>query len=356
MTTRLLLVGGFLGAGKTALLLKAAEYLTNQGYSVSMITNDQTGDLVDTAMVRQYDIPVLEVGSSGFCCCFPNLLASVERLEESVHPDIILAEPVGTDLISTVFRPLHTYSPVPFQVAPLTVLVDPFRDPKSFPEEIGSLYEQQLTEANLIVVSKKDLLDEKTTQAHLQALQQHYPAVQVLPLSAQTGEGVQEWLEICLQQSGDIKQLLELNYEPYAQGEACLGWLKVKGQVSSPIPFSLSTWMSGVFQMIERECQGRDATVAHIKMYVRAGKQTLKVSLTQLGCQLFWDPEPTDEKTTQAQFIVNARVNTPPETLEALVRQALIRVGGEMRMHIEMTDQACFSLLPPRPTHRSLSV
>jgi G3E family GTPase len=294
MTTRLLLVGGFLGAGKTALLLKAAQYLTNQEYSVGMVTNDQTGDLVDTVMVQHHEIPVLEVGSSGFCCCFPNLLAPIERLEESVHPDIILAEPIGTDLISTVFHPLHACYPQQFQVAPLTVLVDPFRDPKSFPEEVSYIYESQLAEANLIVVSKKDLLDEKTAQAHLQALQQRYPAAQVLTLSAKTGEGVQQWLEICLQQSGDIERALELNYETYAQGGACLGWLNVQGQISSPEPFSLSTWMSRVFQLIEQECQRRYAAVAHIKMYVRAGEQTLKVSLTQLGHQLFWDaPNPS---------------------------------------------------------------
>ena len=80
MTTRLLLVGGFLGAGKTTLLLKAAQYLTNQGYRVGIVTNDQAEDLVDTAMVRQYDIPVMEVAGGCFCCRFPDLLASVESL------------------------------------------------------------------------------------------------------------------------------------------------------------------------------------------------------------------------------------------------------------------------------------
>jgi hypothetical protein len=178
----------------------------------------------------------------------------------------------------------------------------------------------------------------------------------VLTLSAQTGEGLQEWLEICLQQSSDIEQVLEMNYETYAQGEAYLGWLNAKGQVSSPVPFSLSTWMSSVFQMIERECQRRDVAVAHVKMHVVAEEQVLKVSLTQLGRQVSWDLGPTDEKTTQAHFILNARVSTTPETLEALVRLVLTQVGAQMGIHLEMTDQACFSPLPPRPTHRLLSV
>ena len=235
-------------------------------------------------------------------------------------------------------------------------MVDPLRDPKSFPEEVGYIYGKQLTEANLIVVSKEDLLDEKTTQAHLQALQQHYPAAQVLTLSAQTGEGLQQWLEICLQQSSDIGQVLEMNYETYAQGEAHLGWLNAKGQISSPVPFSPSTWMSRVFQMLERECQKRGAAVAHIKMHVSTEEQTLKASLTQLGRQVSWDLGPTDEKNTQAHFILNARVSTTPETLEILVRLALARIGMQMGIRLEMTDLACFSPLPPRPTYRLLSV
>jgi G3E family GTPase len=358
MTTRLLLTGGFLGAGKTTLLLKAARYLTKQGYRVGVVTNDQAEDLVDTAMVRQYDIPVMEVAGGCFCCRFSDLLTSIERLQEIAHPDIILAEPVGscTDLISTIFRPLRAYYSAQFQVAPLTVLVDPFRDPTSFPEEVGYIYEKQLTEANLIVISKKDLLDEKATQAHLQTLQQHFPTVQVLTLSAQTGEGLQEWLEICLQQSSDIEQVLEMNYETYAQGEAHLGWLNAKGLVSSPVPFSPSAWITSVFQMIERECQKRGAAVAHVKMHVVAKEQTLKASLTQLGSQISWDLGPTDEKTTQAHFILNARVGTTPETLEALVRLALSQVGEQMGTHLELTDLSCFSPLPPRPLYRLLSV
>jgi G3E family GTPase len=48
MTTRLVIVGGFLGAGKTTLLLTAARRLTEQGYRVGLLTNDQGADLVET--------------------------------------------------------------------------------------------------------------------------------------------------------------------------------------------------------------------------------------------------------------------------------------------------------------------
>ena len=48
---RYLMLGGFLGAGKTTAVAKLAERLTAQGQRVGLITNDQGKELVDTAML-----------------------------------------------------------------------------------------------------------------------------------------------------------------------------------------------------------------------------------------------------------------------------------------------------------------
>ncbi|MEI8376830.1 MAG: GTP-binding protein, partial [Planctomycetota bacterium] len=49
MKTRLILVGGFLGAGKTTMLWEASRRLVERGLRVGLITNDQAPELVDTA-------------------------------------------------------------------------------------------------------------------------------------------------------------------------------------------------------------------------------------------------------------------------------------------------------------------
>ena len=46
------LIGGFLGAGKTAAMLALADWLANQGIRAGFITNDQGSDLVDTRLLR----------------------------------------------------------------------------------------------------------------------------------------------------------------------------------------------------------------------------------------------------------------------------------------------------------------
>jgi G3E family GTPase len=93
------LVGGFLGAGKTTLILKAARILEARGVRVAAVLNDQGDDLVDTALARQSGTPADQVSGGCFCCRFPDLVDALERLAAH-RPDVIFAEAVGscTDL------------------------------------------------------------------------------------------------------------------------------------------------------------------------------------------------------------------------------------------------------------------
>jgi G3E family GTPase len=356
MTTRLILVGGFLRAGKTTLLLQAARLLAAKGCRVGIVTNDQAQDLVDTALVRSQDIPVMEVAGGCFCCRFPDLLASIHRLQEEVHPDVVLGEPVGscTDLIATIFRPLHTYYPSQFQLAPLTVLVDPQRDHTYFPSEVNYIYYKQLAEANLIVVSKCETLDPSQVHEKIQTLQQLYPGTHVTCLSAKTGVGLDAWIECCLQQSNTLERVLEIDYDLYAKGEARLGWLNAHITLTASSAFSPPSWITQMLRFIEQQCAIKGAAVAHIKLHLTASTASWKVSLTQLGNPVSWDVCPPDAETPEAHLILNARVGTDPATLEMLIRQALEETQSSSGIQYTITHFECFSPLPPRPTYRLL--
>ena len=70
MQTRIILVGGFLGAGKTTLIWRVAEKLMSQGKGVGLITNEQAPELVDSELLRRQNLAVSEVAGSCFCCNF----------------------------------------------------------------------------------------------------------------------------------------------------------------------------------------------------------------------------------------------------------------------------------------------
>src|SRR5262245_3548847 len=127
--TRLVVLGGFLGAGKTTTILRLAERWISRGQRVGIIANDQAADLVDTAVFRASGLDAAEVAGGCFCCRFDDFIARADELMARVRPTVILAEPVGscTDIVATVLRPLTKLHPHRFEVAPFTVVVDAAR-------------------------------------------------------------------------------------------------------------------------------------------------------------------------------------------------------------------------------------
>src|SRR5689334_7894302 len=166
---RYIMIGGFLGAGKTTAVGKLAARLAGQGLRVGLITNDQGRNLVDTAMLRSQGFATEEIPGGCFCCRFNSLVEASTKLTKDTQPDVFIAEPVGscTDLVATVTYPLRRLYGDNFRIAPLSVLVDPIRARRifgleaggSFSEKVVYIYEKQLQEANIIVINKTDLLD-----------------------------------------------------------------------------------------------------------------------------------------------------------------------------------------------------
>src|SRR5688572_8537282 len=105
---RFIMLGGFLGAGKTTTIARLARTYQDRGLKVGIVTNDQAADLVDTHLLRSQGFDVGEVAGACFCCKFNDLTDTIGKLEADQRPDVVLAEPVGscTDLVATVMQPI----------------------------------------------------------------------------------------------------------------------------------------------------------------------------------------------------------------------------------------------------------
>src|SRR5689334_18781938 len=90
---RYIMIGGFLGAGKTTAVAQLAQKLTNDGLRVGLITNDQGSELVDTAMLRARGFVTEEIPGGCFCCRFASLSEAARRLTAMTAPDVFIAEP-----------------------------------------------------------------------------------------------------------------------------------------------------------------------------------------------------------------------------------------------------------------------
>ncbi len=354
MSTRVMIVGGFLGAGKTTLLLEAARQLTTRGYKVGLVTNDQGRNLVDTALVKAQEYPVTEVSGGCFCCNFPDLVGALERLYRDVNPDIVLAEPVGscTDLVATTLRPLAAYYPGQFEVAPLSILIDPLRELALLPPDVDYLYRRQLAEAEFAILNKTDRLSAEEQKRQLDSIKFLCPNARVMALSALTGDGVAEWLESGLGMVNDSPETMDLDYARYADAEAALGWLNASGRVNADAPFSVVEWTTHLLEWLGEACITQNVPIAHIKVHVNAGNAAYKASLTRADLPITWSLHPEDVSTAQIDFILNARVNTTPTILEALTHRAIEAVKIDAGVRHYFTHFECFSPLPPNPTYR----
>ena len=134
------------------------------GQTRGIVTNDQAQDLVDTHSLREQGFPVEEVAGACFCCKFDDLLTKIGSLETSQHPDVILAEPVGscTDLVATVVQPIKDLYGKRFSVAPYAVMFKPSHGLKILRNESGSgfspkaayIFRKQLEEADAILLNR----------------------------------------------------------------------------------------------------------------------------------------------------------------------------------------------------------
>ena len=202
---RYVMIGGFLGAGKTTAVLKLAEHLDRMGRRVGLITNDQSIGLVDTTMAVTRGFPVEEITGGCFCCRFESLIDATCRLTDDVAPQVFIAEPVGscTDLRATVCYPLQRMYGEAFVVAPLSVVIDPVRALRvlgvepgaSFSGKIHYLYRKQLEEAAIVVINKCDVVEPARIAALRATLEREFPRAQIFVVSARTGQGLDEWFE-----------------------------------------------------------------------------------------------------------------------------------------------------------------
>lgn len=358
---KLVIIGGFLGAGKTTSLLSIAERLARRGNKVGIVTNDQGSELVDTAYLRHSGFPVLEVAGGCFCCHFDQFADRLEKLAESDAPDYILAEPVGscTDLIATLLKPLRKAGRTAIALAPLSVVVDPKRlhrvmmdQDNPLPNEIHYLFGKQLEEADLIVVNKTDKMDADDTLRGLRFLESRYPAAEVIPVSALTGAGVEDWTErLGVAEAPPSRSSLGIDYDTYARAEEMLGWMNGTVRLSSAEAIDGNQAGRDLMEWVRNALAEQDREIAHMKMYLVSGSDHLKMSLTSLA-----DTLSTDHRLAvpirEATLIVNIRALSDPALLKDAIMGALRQGAEKHGFQFETPVMEAFRPSYPTPVHR----
>jgi len=353
-------VGGFLGSGKTTTLKRLALHYKEQGFKVGIVTNDQADNLVDTENLIGDGNDVEEVAGGCFCCKFNDLVAAIQSLRENNHADIVLAEPVGscTDVVATVISPLLDKWKDKVQVSPHTVLVDPVRAKQilmdyncDFSGKVIYIFRKQLEEADIILVNKIDTISLSERQILLDSLASEFPEKRVLAASALTGEGLDEWYNLLEAEFEVGQNIVGVNYEVYAEGEAQLGWLNASVELSSDKLFDSNDFALSLSNMLSRKFQEIKSEPAHLKMAVSGQSGFCIVNLVDnIGGPIL--SKVAIDLIKQGKLVINARVEIDPEILKTIVFTCLKDLCSHLKIQYTVTKTESFRPGRPNPTFR----
>ncbi len=358
---RFVMLGGFLGAGKTTAVARVGRSYLELGRRVAVVTNDQAFDLVDTHTLRHQGFSVGEVPGACFCCKFDDLIHVARDLSRDCLPDTVIAEPVGscTDLAATVIEPLRHLYGGDYEVAPFTVLLKPEHGRKILREEAGAgfspkaayIFLKQIEEADLVGINKIDKLTPTEVEDLIALVERRFPEKRVFPLSARTGAGFEALLAALAAPRQPPSGSLEIDYDIYAEGEAELGWLNCQASVTAESPFPLDDCLLGLTTDLRDALRAAHLEPAHLKIYGEHAGDAAVANLVGRDVP----PElslASEVSVPAAQLVVNARVAGAPETLEQLVRSSLEHWARGRRLTCEVTGMQRFRPGRPVPTHR----
>lgn len=368
MSAKYIMIGGFLGAGKTTTVARLAEYLTQKGLKVGLITNDQGRELVDTQMLRNRGFATEEIPGGCFCCRFNSLVDAATKLTDTTRPDVFIAEPVGscTDLVATVTYPLRRIYGDRFHISPLSVLCDPVRlrrilgldQGSSFSPKVAYIFLKQLEEADLIILNKCDTLSTESIASTKAALESRFPGKPVHTISARTGDGTSEWFDHLMDSEQTATAVMQIDYDTYAEGEALLGWLNATLQLKSSSDFSPDNFLRELAEGTRSRITRLGAEIAHLKMTL-SPDNALSGDLAILNLvRNDFVPELSQTIGTDiqsAQLIVNCRAELAPEDIATCIRQTLADLTKSPAFAAVKTDIAHlehFRPGRPTPTHR----
>ncbi|HUG54159.1 MAG TPA: GTP-binding protein [Vicinamibacteria bacterium] len=361
---RYVMIGGFLGAGKTTAVLRLAERLAARGLRVGLITNDQSTGLVDTVLLGAHGFEVEEITGGCFCCRFGSLLEASERLSQETRPDVFIAEPVGscTDLTATVSYPLRRIYGEEFTVAPLSVMVDPLRalrvlglEPgRAFSSKVLYVYGKQIEEAEVLVVNKVDLISPERLEQLRAGLAARNPRAEILAVSAREGSGLESWFERIEGREAATTPPPELDYDVYAEGEARLGWLNATLRVEADTPFDGNAFLRGLAGRIQSRLAAAAIEVAHFKAVLSPDEDGGDLAVLNLA-RSDGSPEMSHtlgEPLSEGELVLNLRAEGDPERLQDAVERALASGSEPPSVRWRVAHLERFRPPRPVPVHR----
>jgi G3E family GTPase len=186
-------IAGYLGSGKTTLIIAMSRLVAGTGTKVAILVNDVGTVPVDGKVMEEYGLTVKDIGGGCICCQVAgNMIKTLEGLANGPNPDLVIIEPTGIAVPESIRQTVMLNSGKTGAVlGPTIVLFDTTRTDKLLTyDTLKRLVNTQIHDADIVALSKTDLSSEGVIDRADKAIRELNPRAEIIRLSTISGEGL----------------------------------------------------------------------------------------------------------------------------------------------------------------------
>ena len=187
--TKIDIISGFLGAGKTTFIKKLLQEAIS-GEQVVLIENEFGEIGIDGGFLKDSGIEIREMNSGCICCSLVgDFGASLKEVISKYHPDRILIEPSGVGKLSDVIKAVQGVAEETGLVLNSYTTVVDAKKCKMYMRNFGEFFNNQVEYAGAIIMSRTDIVDEAKAQAAMELLREINPKAAIITTPIEKLEG-----------------------------------------------------------------------------------------------------------------------------------------------------------------------
>ena len=195
--TKIDIISGFLGAGKTTFIKQLLKEAIS-GEKVVLIENEFGQIGIDGGFLKDAGIEIREMNSGCICCSLVGDFGrSLEEVLTKYQPDRVIIEPSGVGKLSDVMNAVkNVASEIEVMLNSAVTVVD-VNKCRMYMKNFGEFFNNQIENAGTIVLSRTDVADPKKVQGAVEMLRQHNAKATIVttPCSELTGAQLLEMIE-----------------------------------------------------------------------------------------------------------------------------------------------------------------
>lgn len=352
---QVIVVGGFLGSGKTTTIINMGKYLAEKGKKVAIIVNEIGEVGIDGDVIKRFGFDTKEITSGCICCTLKvGLRTTMNLLMKEYRPDIIMIEPTGIafpHIIRNEVELMNLGEEV--RIAPLVTLIDGSRF-KHLMKEVKEFAMRQIVDAEILGINKIDLIEPIRLPILEASIQQLNPKARVVLLSGKdTGESFENFMRIVLPNLEELSegvpkaeitgkaepsapQETESSIEASKVGSYSAEFTVENGNLSTETSRELTTELMNTIKA--KVLQLNPEFIGHIKLFLDNGSETVKQSVTVYYEEPQEDIIKSKDGAAPTLKILSAVSNVDKEAVEAAVKSSVQEVFERKQIKVNKTE------------------